>query len=140
MVNSISVVAAYQRALKANERIKSSIDAHTQKLQPTAILRAGDDLTILNLGESKIQAINAPRTDNSFSSVLERELVTNPINSINSAGATMFELAKTDGSDLGPNLVELVAAVDKASLTVATMVSVREKIVDAYKTIFNMQI
>lgn len=129
MVSPISAVAAYQKVLKANKGIVPSGDA--PQINPTAILRQGDDLQIVaqNRGAEK------PST---FGDVLQEEFLKAPIRNISSANKTLFEVAQAEGGDLGPNLVELVAAVDKAQLTVNALVTVRDKILGAYQEILKM--
>lgn len=132
MVTSVSAVAAYQKAIEASKKLQVSFEAQNQKLQPTAILRAGDDLRVI---ESQATPKSA-----SFGEVLNRELIKNPVNAIGSATKTMFEVAKADGKELGLNLVELVESVDNAQLTLNKLVKVRDLSIAAYQEIMRMPI
>lgn len=132
MVSSVSAVAAYQKAVEASKKIQASFDVQNQKLQPTAILRAGDDLRVTG-------PQSAPKPA-SFGEVLNRELIKNPMDVIGSANKTMFELAKADGKELGPNLVELVQSVNDAQITVNALVKARDLFIAAYQEIARMPI
>ncbi|MDF3048212.1 MAG: flagellar hook-basal body protein FliE [Candidatus Midichloriaceae bacterium] len=134
MVGQISAVTAYRKAIEANKNIQASVEAQLKLSKPRAILRQGDDLTVLSP-----QAVAAPVVK-TFGAVLNNELIQNPVNKIGSASKTMFEVAKADGKELGPNLVELVEAVDTAQITINTMVKVRDLFISAYQEIMRMPI
>lgn len=128
---AISAVAAYQRALEASKKIQPS-------KAPMAILRQGDNLQTFGTQDSvSIGSTSQPKAA-SFGAVLEQELIKAPINKIKSASRTMFEIAKSSGTELGPNLVQLVEATDRAQMTVNAMVAVRDKIINAYQEILKM--
>jgi flagellar hook-basal body complex protein FliE len=132
MVGQISAVTAYRKAIEANKNIQASVEAQLKLAKPRAILRQGDDLTVLSP--------QAAPAVSSFGAVLNNELLQNPVNKIGSASKTMFEVAKADGKELGPNLVELVEAVDTAQITINTMVKVRDLFISAYQEIMRMPI
>lgn len=132
-MTAISAVAAYQRALDASRGIQPTKGA-------TAVLRKGDDITGIVTDRVSIGgAQKASRPDNkSFGAILEREVLKAPIDKIKSGTKTMFEIAKSSGTELGPNLVQLVEAVSSAQLTVNSLVEVRDKILAAYNKILDM--
>ena len=132
-MTAISAVAAYQRALEASRGIQPSKAV-------TAILRKGDNITDVvrdrvSIGGSQ----KASRSDSqSFGAILEREVLKAPIDKIKSGTRSMFDIAKSNGTELGPNLVQLVEAVGSAQLTVNSLVEVRDKILAAYNKILDM--
>lgn len=133
MISTISAVNAYKQALEANKKIKASV-AHEMK--PRAILRKGDDIEVLSVGAKRETEVRSP----SFSHVLEEVFLQQPVASLKKAGMTLYDVAKADGKDLGPNVVELVEAVDKAQLTINTIVAIRDEFVKSYKAILEMPI
>jgi flagellar hook-basal body complex protein FliE len=138
MVSTVSAVNAYNKALAANKKIKASLNEVQQHLKPRAVLRSGDDFTILQ--KNTVEAASAPHAGKTFGKVLQEALIQSPINSLEKAGKSMLELAQADGQELGPDILELMEAVNSAQLTLNTILTVRESFVEAYKTILNMPI
>ena len=126
MVSPVSAVAAYKKVLQANNKIIN--DGKSDGFKSSGVLRVGDDFT----GVGKVKKA-------SFGDILQKEFVENPIKNISDSEKTIFDITKTDSTkDLSPNLVELVEAVDKAQMTLNTMVTIRDKILGAYQEIIKM--
>jgi len=127
MVNPVSAVAAYKKVLQANNN--SIRDKLADGFKPQAVLRSGDDFT----------SSGATKNTRSFGSILQKEFLENPIRNIANSEKTLFEITKSDSTkNLSPNLVELVEAVDKAQLTLNTMVTIRDKILASYQEVMKM--
>lgn len=142
MVHSISAVAAYQRAIEANKKIKSSFQAQNQKMQPSLILRIGDDLTPINQSGKSSGAIpGVAKPGESFGDIFKREFLDSPLSKISSTSKTLFNVDQADDAgSLGPDMIEMIEALDEMQIAVNTIVGIRDKFIEAYKSIINMPI
>lgn len=143
MIKSISAVAAYQKALEANKRILTSFEKQNANLRtPLSILRVGDDLTQINRA-SKINDIESADQQHSFNTIFQKELLHDSIDKINDTSKVIFEVNKTDLSQedsVAADPIKLLAALDEMHFAVNSMVVLRDRFIDAYKSIINMPI
>lgn len=120
---------AYNQVLQNNKQITPSKDQLA--LQPTMVLRHGDNLEIL-----ASEATNKP----SFEKFLD-QAVYSEVAKIKNSGKKVNEFLNLNPSEevgAGVDLVGLVASVNASEMALQTLVSVREKLINAYQDIMKM--
>jgi flagellar hook-basal body complex protein FliE len=123
MANVISAVQAYNRAISANKNVVRSPDEQ-QKLN---ILRQGDDLQVFN---------NKPSAAVTFPAVLD-EVILNQTNKIKEGAREAKKILAISPSNepLGTDLVELVSSVNETETTLLAIVAIKDRVIEAYKTV-----
>lgn len=136
MSDYISAVAAYKKILNTNKHIKpSAFKLNIPK--PQSVLRVGDDIQI-GRPDSSVAAQKANNAD--FASVLKSAFVDMPAVSIKSSAKQLFNLTNDGPGKRAINVIETMKNVDQLSLTVSSVVAIRDKIVAAYMDIMRMPI
>lgn len=136
MGDYISAVAAYKKILNTNKHIKpSALQFNLQK--PQSILRVGDNIQV---GSAKESTAPSQVTASDFTSVLKSAFVETPAKSVKASAKQLFSLTNDGAGKRAVNVVETMKNMDQLSLTVSSMVAIRDKIVAAYMDIMRLPI
>ncbi len=130
MINHLSGVSAYNKALQAHHKIKAS--QHENIAAIRGILKKGDDFSLVS------KPTNIPEND--FSAVLKNTMLKNPLNSIHKVSDSLRAISSSDAQDIKFDTIELMESINEAQLTLNAVLAVRDSFIDAYKAILNMSI
>jgi flagellar hook-basal body complex protein FliE len=127
-MSDISGIKIYNKILEANKSIKASAFDNAVKKQMN-VLRQGDNLEVV--------ANNNTTPTQSFADIVST-LVQQSTNKI-TAASKVVDIALNDPNNKVDSM-QIMAAINDAQIALDEIIAIRDKFIDAYKTILNMPV